>query len=97
VLHGEEVATNLNYPQQTLVETIASWQKFKLDSLPSLEDPRINPEDRKISIANIDAAVRELEAKVSHIKKNIDEVKDLRTGVSRSSNSVQSAYLAYTK
>ena len=75
--------SNSEHVQQTLLETVESWKKFKLDSLPRLQDPRVTAEEWSISIEDIDDAVEELEAKVARIRKRIDEVKDLRTGVSR--------------
>jgi prefoldin subunit 5 len=41
-------------------------------------------EEWKTSIQDIDDAIEELKAKVARIRKRIDEVKDLRTGVSHS-------------
>jgi hypothetical protein len=76
------VATNSGHVQQTLLETISSWKKFKFDSLPRLQDPRVTAEEWSVSIEDIDDAIGELEAKVARIRKRIDEVKDLRTGVS---------------
>jgi hypothetical protein len=76
------MTTNPEHVQQTLLETISSWKKFKFDSLPRLQDPRVTAEEWSVSIEDIDDAVGELEAKVARIRKRIDEVKDLRTGVS---------------
>jgi hypothetical protein len=71
--------------EETLLETIAAWNKFKSESLPRLEDPRMCPEDRQTSIDDIDDAIKELEAKVARIKKRYKEVKDLRTGLESAS------------
>jgi hypothetical protein len=71
--------------EETLLETITTWNKFKSESLPRLDDPRMCPEDRQTSIDDIDDAIKELEAKVARIKKRYKEVKDLRTGLESAS------------
>jgi hypothetical protein len=70
---------------ETLLETIAAWNKFKAESLPRLEDPRMCPEERQTCIDDIDDAIRELEAKVERIRKRYKEVKDLRAGLESAS------------
>ncbi|KIX00287.1 uncharacterized protein Z518_10426 [Rhinocladiella mackenziei CBS 650.93] len=67
--------------EQTLLETITTWKRFKIDSLPRLQDPRVSVEDWNIRVQDIDDAIEELDAKVSRIRKRIEEVKDLRTGL----------------
>jgi hypothetical protein len=67
--------------EQTLLETIATWEKFKFDSLPRLQDPRVSSDDLALRIQDIDDAIQELEAKVTRIRKRMEEVKDLRTGL----------------
>jgi len=68
--------------EETLLETIATWKKFKAESLPRLRDPRVTLDDWQTSIQDIDDAIKELEVKVTRIRKRQKEVKDLRTGVS---------------
>ncbi|OCL14354.1 hypothetical protein AOQ84DRAFT_435718 [Glonium stellatum] len=67
--------------EETLLETIATWKKFKAESLPRLRDPRVTLDDWQISIQDIDDAIEELEVKVTRIRKRQKEVKDLRTGL----------------
>jgi hypothetical protein len=67
--------------EQTLLETIMTWKKFKQDSLPRLQDPRVTSEDWSIHIQDIDDAVEQLESKVARVRKRIDEVEGLRTGL----------------
>jgi len=68
--------------EETLLETIATWKQFKAESLPRLRDPRVTLDDWQTSIQDIDDAIKELEVKVTRIRKRHKEVKGLWNGVS---------------
>lgn len=67
--------------EQTLLETIMTWKKFKRDSIPRLQDPRVTSKDWSIHIQDIDDAVEQLESKVARVRKRIKEVEGLRKGL----------------
>ncbi|OCK75586.1 hypothetical protein K432DRAFT_429309 [Lepidopterella palustris CBS 459.81] len=67
--------------EETLLDTIGTWNRFKTESLPRLRDRRVDQEEWQTSIQDIDDAIAELEVKVNRIRKRQKEVKDLRTGL----------------
>ncbi|OJD16757.1 hypothetical protein AJ78_03095 [Emergomyces pasteurianus Ep9510] len=67
--------------ERTLEQTIATWETFKVDSLPKIQDGRISPENWDASVSSIDQAVELLKPKIDRIKRGIQDVRDLREGL----------------
>lgn len=71
-----------NNIQRTLEQTITTWETFKTYSLPKIQDGRISPESWNVSVSSIDQTVELLKPKMDRIKRGIQDVRDLREGVS---------------
>ncbi|OAX81133.1 hypothetical protein ACJ72_04526 [Emergomyces africanus] len=67
--------------ERTLEQTIATWESFKVDSLPKIQDGRISYENWDASVSSIDQAVELLKPKINRIKRGIQDVRDLREGL----------------
>ncbi|KAG5304202.1 CorA-like Mg2+ transporter domain family protein [Histoplasma capsulatum G186AR] len=67
--------------ERTLEQTIATWETFKIDSLPKIQDGRISPENWDASVRSIDQAIELLKPKINRIKRGIQDVRDLREGL----------------
>ncbi|EEH40573.2 hypothetical protein PAAG_09026 [Paracoccidioides lutzii Pb01] len=67
--------------ERTLEQTIATWETFKIDSLPKIQDGRISPEDWDAGVSNIEQGIELLKPKIVRIRRGIQDVRDLREGL----------------
>ncbi|KAL2389409.1 hypothetical protein RJ035_002270 [Blastomyces gilchristii] len=64
--------------ERTLEQTITTWETFKIDSLPKIQDGRISPENWDASVSSIDQSIELLKPKIDRIKRGMQDVRDLR-------------------
>ncbi|ODH45754.1 hypothetical protein GX48_08169 [Paracoccidioides brasiliensis] len=67
--------------ERTLEQTIATWETFKIESLPKIQDGRISPEDWDAGVSNIEQGIELLKPKIARIRRGIQDVRDLREGL----------------
>ncbi|KLJ11162.1 hypothetical protein EMPG_13545 [Blastomyces silverae] len=64
--------------ERTLEQTITTWETFKIDSLPKIQDGRISPENWDASVSSIEQAIELLKPKIDRVKRGMQDVRDLR-------------------
>ncbi|KAI9738344.1 MAG: hypothetical protein M1834_008842 [Cirrosporium novae-zelandiae] len=65
----------------TLESTIETWEVYRHDSLPKLNDDRMDPENFDALVKSIDDAVEKLRTKLFWLRKKSEEVRNLRDGL----------------
>ncbi|KAF2497437.1 hypothetical protein BU16DRAFT_505802 [Lophium mytilinum] len=71
--------------EQTLNDTIKTWENFEMKSLPRLQHSKLDKREWDVKIENIQACMAELQNKRVRIKERIEHVKDLREGLASAS------------